>query len=154
MTCPTGTCDAVVCIECLGYVHNAYCKEPLRPIDCTPERHKALGAREHLGVPVCCEVETGPAVVYIAGPMTGLPEYNYPAFYRAAELLTTLGFIVHNPAEGPALRTYGEYLRRAIGKLIRCDAIYLLNGWQASRGATLELQIAHTLGMRVFYEHH
>ena len=37
--------------------------------------------------------------VYIAGPMSGLPEFNYPAFHAAAEKLRGMGFHVENPAE-------------------------------------------------------
>jgi len=36
--------------------------------------------------------------IYIAGPMSGLPEFNYPAFFAAAEQLTAAGYDVLNPA--------------------------------------------------------
>ena len=39
--------------------------------------------------------------VYIAGPMTGLPDFNYPAFNAAAAKLRALGLEVLNPAENP-----------------------------------------------------
>jgi len=39
--------------------------------------------------------------IYIAGPMTGLPEFNYPAFNAAAEYLRSLGHHVENPADNP-----------------------------------------------------
>ena len=37
-------------------------------------------------------------------------------------------------------------------KLSMCDAIYMLNGWERSKGAKLEKQFAETLGMRIFYQ--
>ena len=38
------------------------------------------------------------AVVYLSGPMTGLPEFNYPAFNALASTLRGSGFVVNNPA--------------------------------------------------------
>jgi hypothetical protein len=38
---------------------------------------------------------------YIAGPMTGLPEFNFPAFHAAAASLRARGFEVENPAQRP-----------------------------------------------------
>ncbi len=37
--------------------------------------------------------------VYIAGPMTGLPGWNYSAFNAAAKTLRDIGIKVENPAE-------------------------------------------------------
>ena len=41
--------------------------------------------------------------LYVAGPMTGLPDYNYPAFDGAAALLAERGYPVENPAENEQL---------------------------------------------------
>jgi len=38
-----------------------------------------------------------PRSVYVAGPTTGLPEFNYAAFNAAEKSLAALGFIVLNP---------------------------------------------------------
>ncbi|MCY1527250.1 hypothetical protein D9M68_623110 [compost metagenome] len=40
--------------------------------------------------------------IYLAGPMTGLPEFNYPAFHAEAARLRALGYQVENPAENQA----------------------------------------------------
>lgn len=89
--------------------------------------------------------------VYISGPMTGLPECNFPAFHAAAAELRARGYEVANPAEINA-ETGGDwhfYLRADIKALCDCDAIVLLPGWENSKGAHLELHVAHRLGLRV-----
>lgn len=89
--------------------------------------------------------------VYIAGPMTGLPDLNFPAFHLEAARLRALGFEVVNPAEinpDPAAG-WAQCLREDLAELLKCDAIALLPGWERSRGATLEHHIATALGMRV-----
>jgi hypothetical protein len=86
------------------------------------------------------------AKVYIAGPMTGYPELNYPAFHATAERLRKLGFDVVSPAElNPITCGYREAMLNDIRALIDCDHILMLQGWQASKGATLEHHIAAVL---------
>lgn len=89
--------------------------------------------------------------VYIAGPMTGLPDFNYPAFHAAAAELRSQGLHVENPAEHGTVAgaEWSDYLRYDIGRLATCGAIYLLPGWEKSKGAQLEVHIARTLGMSI-----
>lgn len=89
--------------------------------------------------------------VYIAGPMTGLPGFNYPAFRAAATQLTQVGFKVEDPSinKNPTPGDYRGWLRAGLAQLIWCDAVALLDGWEASGGARLEVNVAATLGMRV-----
>lgn len=89
--------------------------------------------------------------VYIAGPMTGLPEFNYPAFRDAANKLTALGFAVEDPSTNtnPTPDDYHGWLRAGLAQLITCHAVALLDGWEASGGARLEVNVAATLGLRV-----
>lgn len=99
--------------------------------------------------------------VYLAGPMTGIPAFNIPAFDEAAEYLRGEGFDVVSPAEldSPEIRaislaspdgaiatlhshgqTWADFLARDV-KLITdggFDAIVVLPGWDKSRGARLE----------------
>lgn len=86
---------------------------------------------------------------YLAGPMTGLPDYNYPAFHAAAAKLRALGHTVLNPAENPAppCGTWQAYMRQAITQLVQCQSIVLLPGWADSKGAGLEFDIAMRLGL-------
>lgn len=86
------------------------------------------------------------AKVYIAGPMTGYPELNYPAFHDAAARFRRMGFEVVSPAElNPITEGYHAAMRKNILALIECSHIHMLQGWQASKGATLEHHIATVL---------
>lgn len=89
--------------------------------------------------------------VYISGPMTDLPDFNFPAFHQAAASLRSRGFDVVNPAEINT-ETGGDwhlYLREDIKALCDCDMLALLPGWQRSKGARLELHIAHRVGLEI-----
>ena len=89
--------------------------------------------------------------VYISGPMTGLPEFNFPAFHSAAQELRRCGYEVVNPAEINAENNgdWHFYLRADIKALCDCDILALLPGWEGSNGAHLELHVAHRLGINV-----
>jgi hypothetical protein len=91
--------------------------------------------------------------IYIAGPMAGIPDLNYPAFNAQAARLRALGYHVENPAENPdpPCRSWDGYMRLAIAQLVTCDTIALLPGWQASRGARVERHLALDLGMPAVY---
>jgi nucleoside 2-deoxyribosyltransferase len=85
--------------------------------------------------------------VYIAGPMTGLPDFNYPAFHAEAARLRELGYRVSNPAENQAQVNWQYYMRAAIRMMLLCDAVALLPNWKQSRGALIEHGIAIALGI-------
>jgi len=95
--------------------------------------------------------------VYIAGPMTGLPDFNYSAFHQAEQELITRGYEVVCPTSNSGgtppspgeVKPWDWYLRKAINLLLTCEGIYLLPGWEKSRGARLEEHIAFELGMEV-----
>jgi hypothetical protein len=100
--------------------------------------------------------------IYIAGPMTGYPEFNFPAFNAAQDRLEEDGWFVFNPArkdveaglDPDSLATgdaalaidKGFDFRDAytwdVTKVIEADAIYMLNGYSASVGALGELAVA------------
>lgn len=92
--------------------------------------------------------------IYLAGPMTGLPEFNFPAFHAMAFRLRALGHEVENPAENkePPCGSWKGYMRMAIAQLVQCDAIHMLPGWELSKGASLEHHIACSLGLEVIYQ--
>ena len=110
---------------------------------------------------------------YLAGPMTGIPQFNFPLFERAAkELRGVYGLDIVSPAELDALhgdeivkaalasadgafndegtvagKTWGDFLCRDV-KLIAdvCTGIVFLPGWEKSRGARLEAFVALLCG--------
>lgn len=86
--------------------------------------------------------------VYVAGPMTGLPDLNFPAFNAEAARLRSEGLTVINPAEHGIVEGagWGDYLRHDLAGLMSCERIHLLPGWSKSKGANLEVLTALMLG--------
>lgn len=94
----------------------------------------------------------GGRILYLAGPMTGLPDDNFPAFHAAAARLRDAGFEVVNPAELglPKGLPWLSYMRAAVGAMVStCDAVATLPGCEASRGAIAEIGLATHLGWPV-----
>lgn len=94
--------------------------------------------------------------IYLAGPMTGYPDLNYPAFHRAAKALRDLGYEVYNPAEYEANEADEFPLREAFTEyanyiLNRADIIALLPGHENSVGATAELSLARVVKLKEIY---
>lgn len=105
---------------------------------------------------------------YIAGPISGYEDHNAPAFYAAEESLVAMGVPskqIFNPIrhEGSLMVQKGlvkdtqEAYRMCMA--IDCDwickqatAMYMLSGWERSRGATAEHALAVCLGLRILYE--
>lgn len=89
--------------------------------------------------------------VFIAGPMTGYPDWNRPAFQEAEEKLELLGFDVLNPARNGVGKEdewpHREYMNASLMQLSQADAIYLLPGWENSPGAKLEAHYARVAGL-------
>ena len=79
--------------------------------------------------------------LYLAGPMTGQPDWGRPAFAAAAAQLRAAGHRVTNPGELPfdPHRPWEEYLAETLWLLLGCQAVALLDGWEQSRGARLEV---------------
>lgn len=95
--------------------------------------------------------------IYISGPMRGIPEFNFPAFHAAAARLRVLGHEVINPAElDAATNTTGwvfeDFIQRDFDVILsqRVEAIALLDGWQKSQGATMELNLMRGLKRDVY----
>lgn len=95
--------------------------------------------------------------LYIAGPMTGYPEFNYPAFAQAAARLRALGYEVISPHELNAVSDeWMTCMRNDIAALVTCDGVAVLDGHENSDGARVETAIAFALKMpihsRLFWE--
>jgi hypothetical protein len=89
--------------------------------------------------------------IYIAGPMTGYPGLNFPAFHAEATRLRGLGYSVVSPAEIVTDQSVDwiECMLADIPQLIQCDGLVLLPGWEGSKGARIERCIAQSLGKLV-----
>lgn len=92
--------------------------------------------------------------IYIAGPMTGFEDYNFPAFNKAARVFRDKGFTVFNPAEHGVVdgAEWEDYMAYDLTQLGQCGIVYMLKGWEMSRGACLEQLIASSLKMKIVYE--
>ena len=96
--------------------------------------------------------------LYLAGPMRGYPEFNFPAFHAAAKLLREAGYEVFSPAE-KGLEKHAEAnpeslaFRRAVFKLDtewicdHADGVALLPEWLKSKGAIAEDALARAVGL-------
>jgi len=117
--------------------------------------------------------------VYVAGPMQGKPEFNFPTFNAVAWALREQGHIIFNPAERDIERhhgvdiskgnnegsldkvksTHGFSLREALAEdtnfiCLVANTIIMLPGWEKSNGAQAEHRLAVALqseGMEVEY---
>lgn len=89
---------------------------------------------------------------YISGPMTGIADFNYPAFNEAEVALRALGWDVVNPTHnfhGETGRPRRDYMRADIKHVLGVDTVFLLPGWEASEGSRLEVLIAQELGLLI-----
>ena len=107
--------------------------------------------------------------IYLAGPMRGYPEFNFPLFHKVAKVLRDCGNEVFNPAERDE-KAHGEdlvkgtagdlseipefSLREALAEDLswicrHADAVALLPGWEQSRGATAERATGKALGLTI-----
>ena len=94
------------------------------------------------------------ATCYLAGPMRGIENFNFPAFEEATLQLRIAGWHVFSPRENDAEAGLqpsptGEttlplkyYMRKDLGQVASSDAVFFLPGWEDSQGALLEFQVA------------
>jgi len=86
----------------------------------------------------------------LVGPMTGLPDFNYPLFNEVAARLRAEGHQVWNPAEENLLgETWSRCMRESLAALQVAEAVVLLPNWAHSRGANLEVETALALDIPI-----
>lgn len=90
--------------------------------------------------------------IYIAGPMSGLVEFNRPAFMFTAAKLTGRGHTALNPAVLPEGLSQAEYMDICLAMLRCAEVIYLLKGWEESPGARAEKALDEKLEMQIIYQ--
>lgn len=91
-------------------------------------------------------------IFYIAGPMTGLENFNRESFYAMARHLKDEGATVLNPATLPDGLTQAQYMDICLAMLRCATHIVMLEGWQNSEGAKIERALAIKSGLIVEYE--
>lgn len=93
--------------------------------------------------------------VYISGGITGVDDYM-THFLKAESKLIEDGYSVVNPAKVnsmlPQDTDYEEYMKMSMCMLDMCDYIYLLKGWQESRGANREYGYALAKEKTIMFE--
>lgn len=110
---------------------------------------------------------------YLGGPMTGIPQFNFPRFITVAGILRKQGYKIVSPAELDDPETYNQamaspdgcpgtgvvderpyetFLGRdlAICSSPKCVGGIFLEGWQHSRGALAETWVLEYLGKEIF----
>lgn len=110
---------------------------------------------------------------YLAGPMTGIPQFNYPAFREATKHLRSQGLDIISPVEQDSAKyqelaiksknghhkdveetgdTWGDILAKDV-KIVadEVDGVVVLPGWSESRGARLEVFVALNCQKPVFF---
>ncbi|MHB1624229.1 MAG: DUF4406 domain-containing protein [Candidatus Dormibacteria bacterium] len=99
--------------------------------------------------------------VYLAGPMRGIEQFNFPAFHEAAAQMRALGHEVISPAEhdlelgfDPTLNSLDGFdmeaaMRWDVAQVLTADVVYLLAGWESSEGVAVELAVAKAIGVPI-----
>ena len=117
--------------------------------------------------------------VYLAGPMRGIKDFNFPAFHVAAAQLRAEGHEVFNPAERDEEEFGAEILKTATGSeaevaarmgfsdqlglarkcfladtmwiCLHAEAIAIMPGWETSRGARAEKALGEAIGLEILH---
>lgn len=93
--------------------------------------------------------------IYISGKISGLPYKEAEQKFEDAEaLLSEIGFEVVNPLKN-GLATHEEWIKhlcKDIEMLHSCDAIYMMDNWTTSTGASIEYDIAIRTGKDIWFE--
>lgn len=92
--------------------------------------------------------------VYISGKITGLSDLNAPSFNRVENELIKKGYEPFNPIKikGENDWQWEDYMKPCITALMSCDYIYMIDGWETSKGAMLEMYIASLLNIPAVFE--
>lgn len=101
-------------------------------------------------------------ILYCAGPMRGLPEYNYPAFRELKAQLIIMGHLPISPVDRDKETGFNEhsdipdqgFMRKALEwdlqQVCRADGVVVLPGWRKSKGARAEVATARAIGIPVY----
>ncbi len=90
---------------------------------------------------------------YICGPITGTTDYE-EKFNAAVLEVTRLGMQPVNPVILPHNhdKSWQSYMRECVAAMMNCDCIYILKGWNRSKGANIEREIAKLFCYEIYYQ--
>lgn len=105
---------------------------------------------------------------YISGPISGMENGNYEKFHNAQKQLEIEGYIVFNPhivaknvydkwakieikTSEQIFEMWSDFMRVDIEYLMKSDCVFLLDNWESSNGANLELLISQKLKIPIYY---
>lgn len=100
-------------------------------------------------------------IIYLSGKITGTDDYK-SRFSLAEQKLKNKGVQVLNPVKAgmylarslaPEVPTWVQYMKCSIKLMMKANCIYMLKGYEESKGARLELLIARVLKFNIMYEH-
>jgi len=111
--------------------------------------------------------------IYVAGPMLGKQFFNFPEFDKGRSHLEELGYTVISPADldreagfDPSSLAHNhdwsdidsigfslsDAIDRDLAAIRKCDGIYMLRGWQSSKGAVAERALAEWMQLEIIYQ--
>lgn len=99
------------------------------------------------------------SIIYVAGKMRGVPQFNFPAFDAARDRLIAAGHSVISPADmdrdagfdglSDDIPKPRDCMRRDVTAILDyCDTIALLPGWERSKGCAVEVALGLFLGLK------
>lgn len=148
-------------------------QEPTKPQQPHPHRRRLADLLDNLGCNkmVTEEIIDGTRLqnsqqyVYIAGPMRGYPEFNFPAFDKARDEFLQNGWNVISPADidraagfsqsvpdqplDQRTFAYRDFYALFLLAHLKNGAIAMLHGWEKSTGAVAEFFLARWLGLKI-----
>ena len=93
--------------------------------------------------------------VYISGPITGTDDYM-ERFARAERFLYAAGHTAVNPAKVvaqlPKGTTHEECMKMSAAMMDMCEAVFMLEGWQESKGCGMEFEYAYGHGIPIAFD--
>jgi len=86
--------------------------------------------------------------------MTGYDNYNFDAFNAVEIDLFNAGWDVENPTKHGVVEgaTWEDYMLSCLGQISKCGNMYMLKGWEASKGACIEYSLASMLKLNIIYQ--
>ena len=92
--------------------------------------------------------------IYISGPITSIPTSDAQHKFEQAEKEFAGNTVINPMRISDWNLPWYDYLVIAEMLLIHAgiDVIYMLKGWQKSKGACIEHDLARSMGIKVLYE--